>query len=361
MLFTPGSHVRWWLLWAAIPYGIVTGLRARLYQWGWLAQRKLPVPVISVGNLTVGGTGKTPVVIRLAEWLLAEGRRVAILSRGYGRTSRSKRLIVSDGAQLLVGPHEAGDEPFLIATRCPTAIVAVGADRYELGQWVLSRFPIDCILLDDGFQHLALHRDVNLLLIDATDLSGLGAILPAGRLRESITAATRATMIVVTRAHVAEQVASVVQRLREVMDSMLEPVQVVFRPEIIVSVRSGESRSLSWCGGKKAILCSGIGHSTSFRAMAEGLRLRLLDEVQYPDHHQYTKADIDRLRSRAEELTADLILMTEKDSGKVALFLTETDHDWWAVRLSAEVAVGEERLRQMILSKSMPVRVEACA
>jgi tetraacyldisaccharide 4'-kinase len=361
MLFTPGSHVRWWLLWAAVPYGIVTGLRTRLYQWGWLPQRKLPVPVISVGNLTLGGTGKTPVVIQLAKWLLDEGRRVAILSRGYGRTNCNERLVVSDGAQLLVGPHEAGDEPFLIATRCPMAVVAVGADRFELGRWILSRFPVDCILLDDGFQHLALHRDVNLLLIDATDLSGLEAIVPAGRLRESIAAAARATLIVVTRADVAEQVASVVQRLREAMGPMLDPVQAVFRPEIIVSVRSGESRSLSYCEGKTAILCSGIGHSTSFRAMTDGLRIRVLDEVRYSDHHLYTKADIERLRARAEELKADLILMTEKDAGKVAPFLTETNGNWWAIRLSTEVTVGEERLRQLILSKSTPVRVEACA
>jgi tetraacyldisaccharide 4'-kinase len=361
MLFTPGSHVRWWLLWAAVPYGIVTWLRARLYQWGWLAQRKLPVPVISVGNLTVGGTGKTPVVIRLAEWLLAEGRHVAVLSRGYGRTSRNERLLVSDGAQLLVGPHEAGDEPFLIATRCPKAIVAVGGDRFALGRWILSRFPVDCILLDDGFQHLALQRDVNLLLVDATDLSGLDAILPAGRLREPIAAAARATLIVVTRADVAAQVASVVQRLRDVIGFMPDAVQAVFRAEGIVSVQSGEGRSLSYCGGKTAILCSGIGHSNSFRDMADGLRLHVLDEVRYPDHHLYTKANIDRLRARAEELKVDLILTTEKDAGKVALFLTETDDDWWAVRLGTEVAVGEERLRQLILSKSTPVRVEAYA
>jgi len=361
MSFTPGSQVRWWLLWAAVPYGIVTGLRARFYQWGWLAQQKLPVPVISIGNLTVGGTGKTPMVIRLAEWLLTEGRRVAILSRGYGRTSGGERLLVSDGTQLLVGPRDAGDEPFLIAARCPKAVVAVGANRYELGRWVLSRFPVDCILLDDGFQHLALYRDVNLLLVDATDPSGLDAIVPAGRLREPIAAATRATLIIVTRADVAAQVASIVQRLREVIGPMPDPVQAVFRAEGMVSVRSGEGHSLVYCGGKTAVLFSGIGHSASFRAMAEGLGLRLLDEIHYPDHHLYTKSNIDRLRARAKELKADLIVMTEKDSGKVAPFLTEADGDWWAVRLGTELAVGEDRLRQLILSESMPLRVEACA
>jgi tetraacyldisaccharide 4'-kinase len=362
MLMTPGSQVRWWLLWAAFPYGIAAGFRARFYQWGWCAQRKLPVPVISVGNLTVGGTGKTPMVIRLAEWLLAEGRRVAILSRGYGRSGGEARLLVSDGTQLLVGPREAGDEPFLIATRCPNAVVAVGADRFELGRWVLSRFPIDCVLLDDGFQHLALHRDVNLLLFDATDLAGLEAILPAGRLREPLAAAARATLIVVTRADVAAEVAAVVQRLRGVVGPLPEPVQALFRSYGMVSVlSSGESRSLSHCEGKRAILCSGVGHGASFRALAVGLGLQVLDEVRYPDHHFYRRADIDRLRARAKELKAELVVMTEKDAGKVVPFLAPDDHDWWAVRLGTELVVGGDRLRELILSESRPMREEACA
>jgi tetraacyldisaccharide 4'-kinase len=155
--------------------------------------------VVSVGNLTVGGTGKTPVVIRLADWLLSVGKRVAILSRGYRRASHAPMLMVSNGERLLATADEAGDEPYLMARRCPKAIVAVGADRYELGRWVLDQFQVDCVLLDDGFQHLRLHRDVNLLLVDATDVDGLRAIVPAGRLREFVGAAARATMIIVTR------------------------------------------------------------------------------------------------------------------------------------------------------------------
>ena len=108
-------------------------------------------------------------VIELAERLLRDGKRVAVLSRGYRRTARAPMLLVSDGVRLLAGPKEAGDEPYLIARRCPQAVVAVGVDRSRLGQWVLSRFAVDCFLLDDGFQHMGLHRDIDLLLIDATD------------------------------------------------------------------------------------------------------------------------------------------------------------------------------------------------
>jgi len=358
-VFDPGTQVRWWLLWAAIPYGFVMWLRARCYERGWLAQRKLPVPVVSVGNLTLGGTGKTPVVILLTEWLLAQGRRVAILSRGYRRTSREPLLLVSDGERLLAGPLEAGDEPFLIAQRCPKAVVAVGADRYKLGQWVLDRFSIDCLVLDDGFQHLGLHRDENLLLIDATDVQGLQAIVPAGRLREPLGAAIRATAILVTRADDSASVDRVLGQLRRIGQPLPDMSHVMFKPEGLTSVTTREWRASDWCAGRTAILCSGVGHAGSFRPVADALGLRILEEVFFPDHHRYTTAEVDGLRMKAQRALAELVVTTEKDAGKLAAFLNPTD-SWWAVRLSTQVLVGEERLRQRILSCTKPAQVDAC-
>ena len=335
-------------MWVAIPYGVVAQLRALLYYWGWFAQRRLPAPVLSVGNLTLGGTGKTPVVIVLADWLLAQGKRVAILSRGYRRTSTDPYLLVSNGERLLVGPNEAGDEPFLMAQRCPKAIVAVGADRYELGDWVLKRFPVDCLVLDDGFQHLGLYRDVNLLLVDATDVEGLAALVPAGRLREPLQAAARATAIVVTRADVPVQVTEVYHRLQATLGTMSDPIQVVFRPESLVSVVTGASQPLSWSKGKTALLCSGVGHAGSFRSLVERIGIKVLDEVVYVDHHAYTSQDVEQLRAKATELQAELVVTTEKDACKLAALLQPTD-TWWAVRLTTDVIVGEERLRRLVL------------
>ena len=348
-MLNPGTNVRWWLIWAAIPYGVVARLRALLYDWGWFAQRRLPLPVLSVGNLTLGGTGKTPVVIALTGWLLAQGKRVAILSRGYRRTSADPYLLVSDGERLLVGPNEAGDEPFLMAQRCPKAIVAVGADRYQLGDWVLNRFPVDCLVLDDGFQHLGLYRDVNLLLVDATDAEGLAALVPAGRLREPLQAAARATAIIVTRADVPAQVTEVGHRLQATLGTMPDPIQVVFRPENLVSVVNGASQPLSWSKGKTALLCSGVGHAGSFRSLVERIGIRVLDEVVYVDHHAYTSQDAERLSARAAELQAELVVTTEKDACKLAALLQPTD-SWWAVRLTTDVIVGEDRLRRLVLS-----------
>lgn len=347
-MLNPGTKVRWWLLWAAIPYGVITRLRWLLYHWGWFPQRRLPVPVLSVGNLTLGGTGKTPVVILLVDWLLAQGKRVAILSRGYRRTSTDEYLLVSNGERLLVGPDEAGDEPFLMAQRCPKAIVAVGADRYELGYWVLDQFPIDYLVLDDGFQHVGLYRDVNLLLVDATDVEGLAALVPAGRLREPLQAAARATAILITRADQSDQVTEVCGRLESAIGPVQAPIQVVFRPESFCPVVTGSPQPLSWAKGKTALLCSGVGHAGSFRALVEPLGIRMLDEVVYPDHHAYTSQDVERVRARAAELQAELVVTTEKDACKLAPLLLPADR-WWAVRLTTDVTSGEERLRRLIL------------
>ena len=345
-------------MWAAIPYGVVARLRSLLYDWDWFDQRRLPVPVLSIGNLTLGGTGKTPVVILVADWLLAQGKRVAILSRGYRRTSTTQYLLVSNGERLLVDPHEAGDEPFLMAQRCPKAIVAVGADRYELGDWVLNRFPIDCLILDDGFQHRGLYRDVNLLLVDATDAAGLAALVPAGRLREPLRAAARATAIVVTRADVPVQVTEVCRKLRATLGSMPDPIQAVVRPESLVSVVTGASQPLSWSKGKTALLCSGVGHAGSFRSLVERIGIRILDEVAYADHHAYTSQDVEQLRARAAELQAELIVTTEKDACKLVSLLQPTDN-WWAVRLTTHVTVGEDRLRRLVLGVGNRLKAES--
>jgi len=318
------------------------------------------VPVLSVGNLTLGGTGKTPVVILLTEWLLVQGRRVAILSRGYRRTGEEPLLLVSDGEKLLAGPLEAGDEPFLIAQRCPKAIVAVGADRFALGRWVLERFSVDCLVLDDGFQHLGLHRDENLLLIDATDIQGLQAVVPAGRLREPLRAARRATAILITRADNSANVDTIVEHLRVMRQPLPDVAQLTFKPEGLTSIATREWRAGDWCAGKTAILCSGVGHAKSFRFVAEAMGLRVLEEVLFPDHHWYTAAEVDDLRIKVQTARAELIVTTEKDGAKLAAFLKPTDA-WWAVRLSTQVIVGAERLRDRILKCSKPVQVDACA
>ena len=346
----PGQPVRTWLSWAAFLYGLIVRLRHWCYRRGWCAASRLPCRVVSVGNVTVGGTGKTPVVILLTEWLLAEGRRVAVLSRGYKRESGSPHCLVSDGVRLLADPSDSGDEPFLIARRCPTAIVAVGADRAALGRWVLAQHPVDCMILDDGFQHLALSRDVDLVLVDATDAPGLDAMVPAGRLREPLTGLGRAEALVITRADCKEDVDAVCRRLQAAHLSSDDAIQVRFMSESLIAVSAQAMQPLEWCRGMKAWLVSGIGNSESFRRSVASLGVEIIGETAFSDHHRYHDGDVRRVRADAQTAAADIVLTTEKDAGKLYPFLTPAD-SWWALRIRAEIIRGEERLRGLVMDR----------
>ncbi len=345
--------VKWPLRALALPYGLAVRVRTVFYEKGWLPCRRLSCRVISVGNLTVGGTGKTPVVIWLVESLLARGLRVGVLSRGYKRKRGEEFLLVSDGTTVLAGPAEAGDEPHLIARRCPKAIVAVGADRYKLGRWVQDRFPqgqgqgIDCFVLDDGFQHLALHRDVDLLLVDASDQKGLETLLPAGRLREPLSAAARATALLLTRADQTEDLRSVLALLEAATGRRDEPILVRFLAEGFVDVLSGMTHGIGWAQGRRVLAFSGIGNNASFRRTVAGLGVALLDEVVFRDHHVYQARDLALVRERARRCAAEAILTTEKDAGKVAPLLDGQDRVL-AVRLGTEIMAGKSKLEAAV-------------
>ena len=344
----PGHPVRKGLCGVAVSYGLIVRIRLWCYRRGWFKSSRLPCRVVSVGNITLGGTGKTPLVILLTEWLQAKGQRVAVLSRGYKRMSTASHLLVSDGSQLLAGPSEAGDEPFLIARRCPHAIVAVGADRAALGRWVLNQGPVECMVLDDGFQHRALSRDVDLVLLDATDATGLDAMVPAGRLREPLRGLERATAVVITRADSKEDVEAVRSRLQAIHVPVEELIEVVFKPESVVSATAGENKPLEWCHGKKAWLVSGIGNADSFHRSVASLRVEALGRTVFQDHHHYGTDDVCQIRTNTQAVGAEIVLTTEKDAGKVLPFLAPED-PWWALRLRAEVVRGEERLRKLVL------------
>ena len=336
-----------WLRWVGYPYELAARLRLWGYERGWFRTHRLPRPVISIGNLTVGGTGKTPVVMHVVDRLLAQGKRVAILSRGYRRRSKAPQLLVSDGRQVLVGPEEAGDEPYLMARRCPQAIVAVGADRYALGQWVLNRLPVDCFVLDDGFQHVQLHRDVNLLLVDATDPAGLRAALPVGRLREPLSAAARASAVLITRVDREQAGEEIWRRLLRACPTLPPPVCVGFPAEDFRRVGRDEQRPLEAFHGRSAVVFSGIGNAGSFHALVAKLGITVIETLAFPDHVHYPHAMMDTIRARAAAGCVDLLVTTEKDADKVAPFLNAAD-DCWAVRLRTQIVSGQERLERLL-------------
>lgn len=335
----------------AFPYGLAVKVRTWLYRRGWLARRRLPCRVVSVGNLTVGGTGKTPVVIWLARWLLARGRRVGVLSRGYGRQGRVARVLVSDGRRILVEPGAAGDEPYLIASRCPGAVVAVGSDRYRLGRWVLERFPIDCFLLDDGFQHLALHRDVDLLLMDASDPGGLQGLLPAGRLREPLSAAARATAVLVTRVGSPGESHGMAAQVKAAAGLEIRPIPIRFTVEGFGDLLSGRVWEAGQVSGQPALVFSGIANPASFRTLLGHAGITVVEELVFPDHHAYTLADLREIEHRASVRGVEVMVTTEKDAGKLIPLLgsKEQRRRILALRIETEVMEGRERLEELVL------------
>ncbi len=336
-----------WQRMVAWPYAWITKTRIALYRNGSLSTRRLPRRVISVGNLTVGGTGKTPMVIWIVQHLLTQGRRVAVLSRGYRRTSKASQLLVSDGHAMRATPAEAGDEPFLIARRCPRAVVAVGADRYAVGQWILERFAIDDLVLDDGFQHVQLARDVNLLLIDATDAAGLAGVLPTGRLREPLSAAARASAIVFTRTAEGSAPSAIQTHLEGALGKAVDPIQVAFEPEELVHIMKGLVLPPNGVQGRGVVAVSGVGNPASFGRTLTSMGLRVLDHVVFRDHHAYSALDVSAVQRRAHACRADFVVTTEKDACKLVELLGPSDA-WWAVRLQAKPWAGVDQLHQLL-------------
>ncbi len=296
---------------ASSGYGRLLAARSWLYRHGWVAARRLPAKVIGVGNLTLGGTGKTVVVAHLAGWLRDRGLRVGIVSRGYGRRASGVR-VVSDGSGPLLDVDEAGDEPYLLARALPGVAVVVGADRYQAGRLAIERFRSHYLLLDDAFQNLAVVKDVEILLINARDPWGSGELFPAGVLREPLPALARADWIILTRADGAEP-SGLSAAIRGYNDRA--PILRASYAPGEVSVR-GEPGALppEHLRGKRCLGFAGIADPASFEGLARASGAVLLDFRPFRDHHPYTQRDLASLEAQARALGADALLTTEKDA-----------------------------------------------
>ena len=285
------------ILWPlTLPYGAVTYLRTSAYHKGILRQRRLDGTVISVGNLTAGGTGKTPMVLWIAQRLLAEGKSTGILTRGYRGEG--------DGAA------STSDEVQLLRARLGERVaLGVGADRFASGIELAKR-GVECFILDDGFQHLQLARDVDIVLIDATNPFGGGHLLPAGRLREPLSSLSRADVIVITRSDHAPAVEAVIRRNSNApifyARAHLESVRA-FRREY-PGMEYAEARSRKW------FAFSGIGNPAAFRTDLMAWGFDIAGYKDFPDHHRYTAQDVKTIEAEAGAAGANAIICTEKDS-----------------------------------------------
>lgn len=289
-------------------------VRARIgaYRRGWLRSARLGVPVVSVGNLTFGGTGKTPTVIALVRDLVRRGRHPAVLTRGYGRTATETVVLV--GPDLEVSVEKAGDEPLELAHRLPGVPVVVDADRVR-GGIEAQTHGADVLVLDDGFQHLKLERDLNLALVDAGDPWGGGRMPPGGRLREPMDGLIRADAVLVTK--VPADGAGVLDEIRQTVAEMAGEVTVLAARLEPTSVRCPEGKTdPKVLEGARVLAVAALGRPEGFSELLRTAGAHVVETRWFADHHSFGGQDIDEVVKRAVELDA-VVVTTAKDAVKM--------------------------------------------
>jgi tetraacyldisaccharide 4'-kinase len=318
-------------------------LRRLLYKQGIFRSCRLPCAVLSIGNITAGGTGKTPMVYYIARHLKDAGYRVAILSRGYRARSRSRGLVIADGRNVLAGPEQAGDEPFMLARMLRDVPVLAGKDRVYLGEQAVRDFSCQVIIIDDGFHYFRLQRDLDIVLINARRPFDNGWLLPRGTLREPPCSLARAGLIVLSKSGPGADTGG------------LENVLHGYNPHAPIFKASLAARAFRSCSGEEllppaalknrraAAVCS-IGDPESFFSLLASLGVIITARLAFPDHHWYSASDYRIINDAAS--SADLIITTEKDVAK----LDETmlgKHKLFALQTRMQVA-GEDQFFKAI-------------
>lgn len=301
-------------------YGAAVRARLALYRAGALAPQGVGVPVVSVGNLTAGGTGKTPLVGWLARALAVEGRRVCVLTRGYRRADEGRRVVVSDGVRVLADARAGGDEPRLLAEQLLGAAAVVSdADRVAAARWAREALGSNAFVLDDGFQHLRMARDLDVVTIDATDPWGGGRLLPAGLLREPRAGLRRADCVIITRADLAADVESLRAEAARLSGGRVPVLTSRLRTRAVSPLAGVDGRNGPARGSvpqPAAAFCA-VGNPRAFFAHLRGDGHELCHERAFPDHHAYSQSDIDNLTRGAESRGARGLLTTAKDAVKL--------------------------------------------
>ncbi len=285
--------------------------RRRAYKSGVFPRRSLDGRVISVGNLTLGGTGKTSVVMMIAEMLRDDGLKPAILSRGYGGKSKAAVNVVCDGKRTLLAAEQVGDEAVMMAEKLKGVPILTGANRCRTGKYALENFGADTLILDDGFQHLALNRDLDILLVDYSAPLGNGNLFPAGELREPPEEAGRADIICFTRC--SQKPGNFDPRI----PSSVPKIKMRQRLSCIIRVDDDEVLSAAVLKNAPVAAFCGLAKPESFRQMLLDAQAQLKFFRAFPDHHPYTSRDVEELQTRAAQEGARFLLVTEKDAVKL--------------------------------------------
>jgi len=296
----------------SVLYGIVVRIRILAYRSRFfLRDFRLPTKVISVGNIAVGGTGKTPLVTVLAERFRSRRKRVVIISRGYKRKGKGV-VVVSDGRRILVDRARSGDEPYLFGQKLTDVPVIVGESRHLAGWVAIRDFAPDVLLLDDGFQHLKLRRDLDIVVIDGSNPFGNGYLLPRGILREPLSSLKRADVFCLTRVDQSPQLEHLRVQLRRI-NPRARLIETVHRPRRLRTLGSEQELPLAFLKGRRVFALSSLGNPGSFERTLEGLGAEIVGCVRYRDHHEYTVEDLRASWQQARDVGSEGIVTTEKD------------------------------------------------
>ena len=307
----------------------VVKTRETFYRKGVLRSKKLPCFVISIGNLTVGGTGKTPMTIYVAELVKRMGYKVVVISRGYKGLAEKTGGIVSDGKTIFMKADKAGDEPFMIADRLKNIPVVVGKNRFNAGMMAFNSFKPDVIVLDDAYQHLQLERDINLVLLDNSCPFGNHHLLPRGTLRESLSSLARGDAFVLTRSDTAKKPENKISSVIKSYAGSKPVFKAIHKPYIYKVIKGGTflsqiteessyKHSFEFLQGRRVFVFSGIARNKDFYNTVRGFKCKVTCFSEFADHYRYTDRDLNTILQSAKKSKADFVITTEKDYARIA-------------------------------------------
>lgn len=346
----------------SVAYGGGVRFRRFCYRQGFIKTKRLPCKAVSIGNVTAGGTGKTPMTMYLANLIQQHGYHVAVVSRGYQGAAEKKGGIVSDGEKLYMGPDEAGDEPFMMARRLRKIPVIVGKDRFAAGMLAAEKLGTDVVVLDDAFQHLRLERDLDLVLLDHLCPFGNEHLLPRGALREPLDALARCDAVVLTRYDEYNPAALETVKNAAAFQPIFRSVHVPFVQEVVSCTRTtgpdrGPEVDIEALKNCRAVVFSGLANNDDFRRTIESTGCSIKKFIGFADHYAYKDRDLDNIRQATEQSEADIIITTDKDFMKISGRI-RWPFDLFVIGIRISFAGDEKAFREFIINRISNPAVE---
>ncbi len=327
-------------------YALIIYLRNKMYDWRWFKVCDTAVSVISVGNLQIGGTGKTPMVEYLAENLRSAGKNVVILSRGYRRLTSETLLVDSDNFTKM-SPGLIGDEPFQIMANVPGINLAIDADRCKSAEKALQKWPGSVFVLDDGFQHRRIARDLDIVMIDAAHWSRCSLLYPITTFRDVKSSLKRANIFIVTQWETNEEIFKSLKRYQTESET-LQIFKASFVPADLIPLNTKQTLSFSALENLNVAAVCGIANPERFFNMLEAFRTNICFQKCFRDHHHYQTSHIEELIEIAVARKADVIITTQKDAVKISPLLSSSEIPFYYLKIKFDIQQGELLLNKML-------------